>query len=113
MFPEFEEKDSTHEPVLLEEVLYWLKPDQGGTFLDCTLGLGGHAEAILAASPDTKVIGLDRDREALELAQRRLEIFDNRFEAAQANFEDINKILDDRNLTVVRGVLADLGVSSL
>jgi len=84
----------SHEPVLLREVIDWLRPHQGGTFVDCTLGLGGHAEAILVASPDTKVIGIDRDLDALKVAQKRLSIFENRFQAAHANFADLADALD-------------------
>ena len=67
-----EETDQAHEPVLLEEVTRWLRPEEGGTFIDCTLGLGGHARALLAASPETEVIGIDRDPEALARARARL-----------------------------------------
>jgi 16S rRNA (cytosine1402-N4)-methyltransferase len=102
-----------HEPVLLREVIDWLRPDQGGIFVDCTLGLGGHSEAILNASPDTKVIGIDRDQDALALAEKRLSVFENRFQAAHANFEDMDGVLDELGEGKVQGVLADLGVSSL
>ena len=102
-----------HEPVLLEEVLGWLRPEQGGVFVDCTLGLGGHSEAMLNASPDTRVIGIDRDLQALALAKERLSIFENRFQAMHANFADLAEALDGARVTEVRGVLADLGVSSL
>src|SRR4051812_5241620 len=102
-----------HEPVLLREVIDWLRPDQGGAFVDCTLGLGGHSEAIQNASPDTKVIGIDRDLDALALAEKRLSVFENRFKAAHANFEDMDSVLDELGEDKVQGALADLGVSSL
>ena len=104
---------NAHEPVLLGEVIDWLQPHLGGTFVDCTLGLGGHSEAILNASPDTKVIGIDRDLDALRLAEERLSIFENRFQAAHANFEDVADVLKELGAAKVRGMLADLGVSSL
>ncbi|MEK6325500.1 MAG: 16S rRNA (cytosine(1402)-N(4))-methyltransferase RsmH [Acidobacteriota bacterium] len=107
------EKDELHEPVLLKEAVEWLRPGEGGTFVDCTIGLGGHAQSILAASPDTAVIGIDRDPEALALARERLSIFEDRIQLVPANFESIASVLDQAGITEVRGVLADLGVSSL
>jgi 16S rRNA (cytosine1402-N4)-methyltransferase len=107
------EKDELHEPVLLKEVVEWLRPGEGGTFVDCTVGLGGHAQAILTASSGTAVIGIDRDRDALTLARKRLSIFGDRIQLVQANFESIASVLDRLGVSEVRGVLADLGVSSL
>jgi 16S rRNA (cytosine1402-N4)-methyltransferase len=102
-----------HSPVLLEEVTRWLRPEEGGTFIDCTLGLGGHSEAILEASPSTRVIGIDRDLDALERARRRLTGFGERFEAVHANFDELAEVMGHAGLTEARGILADLGVSSL
>jgi 16S rRNA (cytosine1402-N4)-methyltransferase len=110
---EVAKEGQAHEPVLLREVVDWLRPGQGGTFIDCTLGLGGHSEALLSASPDAKVIGIDRDLDALGLAEKRLSVFENRFRAAHANFADVAAVLDGLGVDKVRGVLADLGVSSL
>jgi 16S rRNA (cytosine1402-N4)-methyltransferase len=107
------EPRQTHEPVLLEEVIKWLQPRQGGTFVDCTLGLGGHAEALLSASPDVVLIGLDRDEEALAAARERLRIFERRVQTVHANFEDVATVLDRLGAGQLRGILADLGVSSL
>jgi len=106
-------KHLVHESVLLKEVTDWLRPAGGGTFIDCTLGAGGHAEAILEASPQTQVLGLDRDPEAIEIARNRLAQFGDRFRVAHADFKDIASVVADSNLTRVRGVLADLGVSSM
>src|ERR1051325_199131 len=106
-------ESQSHEPVLLKEIIDFLRPEQGGVFVDCTLGLGGHAEAILNASAGARVIGIDRDREALAIAQKRLAIFDNRFQAVHANFTEINSVLAQLAIANVEGVLADLGVSSL
>ena len=102
-----------HEPVLLNEVIDWLRPQTGGTFIDCTLGLGGHAEAILAASPGTRVIGIDRDREAIAIATRRLAPFQVRFRAVHANFKEIAAVGFELGEGDISGILADLGVSSL
>jgi len=107
------ENEELHEPVLLVEVIEWLRPGEGGTFVDCTVGLGGHARAVLAASPDTRVIGIDRDPEALALARERLLIFDGRVQLVHANFESIASVLDRERVTEVRVVLADRGVSAL
>lgn len=102
-----------HQPVLLEEVIEWLRPQEGGVFVDCTAGLAGHARAILAASPSARVIGLDRDPEAVALARTRLSIFEDRIQLVHANFEDLPAVLDEAGIAEARGVLADLGVSSL
>ncbi|MCI0486166.1 MAG: 16S rRNA (cytosine(1402)-N(4))-methyltransferase RsmH [Blastocatellia bacterium] len=120
MCTEIAKKESAHEPVLLEEIIGWLRPERGGVFLDCTLGPGGHTKAILEASPLTRVIGIDRDLEAIRLAGERLATFEekslpfeNRFQAVQAGFEDLTAILSDLNVGEVQGIVADLGVSSL
>lgn len=105
-------EDVFHEPVLLEEVIEWLRPEKGGTFVDCTVGLGGHARAILAASSETRVLGIDRDSETLALARERLSIFEGRVKLVHANFADIALVLKDVGLAEINGVLADLGVSS-
>lgn len=107
------ENEQQHEPVLLKEVVEWLRVREGGTFLDCTVGLGGHARAILDASSESRVIGIDRDADALALARERLSIFENRVQLIHANFDDVGPALDKAGITEVRGVLADLGVSSL
>ncbi len=107
------QESAQHEPVLLEEVIEWLRPNDGGTFVDCTVGLGGHARAILAASSGTKLIGIDRDSEALALTRARLSLFEDRVQLVHANFEAIASVLNEAGITEARGVLADLGVSSL
>jgi 16S rRNA (cytosine1402-N4)-methyltransferase len=107
------QKHLVHESVLLKEVTDWLRPSRGGTFIDCTLGAGGHAEAILEASPLTQIVGLDRDEEAIAIALSRLARFGGRFKAVHADFKEIATVAADLNLTDIRGVLADLGVSSM
>ncbi|HVG35912.1 MAG TPA: 16S rRNA (cytosine(1402)-N(4))-methyltransferase RsmH [Pyrinomonadaceae bacterium] len=102
-----------HRPVLLRETIELLEPRRGGLFVDCTLGLGGHSEAILEASDDARVIGIDRDREALALATERLARFQSRFRAVHANFRDISRVLEEHGEREASGVLVDLGVSSL
>ena len=102
-----------HRPVLLRETIELLDAAGGGLFVDGTLGLGGHSEAILEASPETRVAGIDRDTEALGLAQERLARFGERFRAFHADFRDIARVLAQIGEREVRGVLVDLGVSSL
>jgi len=108
--------DVQHVPVLLAESLELLAPERGGTFVDATLGLGGHAEALLAASPDVELVGIDRDPQALERAARRLAPFGSRVRLVQANFHQLDQALAGlgvRGVGSIAGVLADLGVSSL
>jgi 16S rRNA (cytosine1402-N4)-methyltransferase len=102
-----------HRPVLLEETLKFLAPERGGLFVDCTVGLGGHSEAILKSSTDTRVLGIDRDPEALAYSRQRLASFGDRFRAIHANFRDIATILQEANERDPNGILVDLGVSSL
>jgi len=82
-------------------------------FVDCTVGLGGHAEAILGASPEVRVLGVDRDPQALELARDRLEPFGSRVRLVEADFADLPDVLERLGEGLATGVLADLGVSSL
>ena len=103
--------DARHLPVLLAESLAWLDPARGGLFVDATLGLGGHAEALLEAAPAACLLGVDRDSEALELAGARLARFGARVELAQGDFRDLDRLVGASRRAA--GVLADLGVSSL
>ncbi len=102
-----------HQPVLLVETLQLLKPQADEFFVDATLGLGGHTEAILAKSKETQVIGIDQDLEAIGLAKERLNSFGERFKVFHSNFSDIKQVLAEAKIEKVDGVLADLGVSSL
>ena len=106
-------RDAPHDPVLLPEILRFLEAARGGLFVDGTVGLGGHSEAILQASADTRVIGIDLDSGSLGLAAERLERFGDRFRPVHANFRDIARVLDEADEHEVGGVLVDLGVSSL
>lgn len=102
-----------HAPVLLEEVVTALRPERGGVFVDATLGPGGHAEALLSASPAVRLVGIDRDPEALAVARARLSRFSERLVVVEGRHEDLAAILDRLELPRVQGILADLGVSSL
>jgi 16S rRNA (cytosine1402-N4)-methyltransferase len=102
-----------HVPVLLAETLAALEPERGGLFVDCTLGMGGHAEAVLDASPATRLVGIDRDAEALALARARLARFGERVRTAHDDYRQIATVLErEAPGEPVAGVLADLGVSS-
>ncbi|HEY2290699.1 MAG TPA: 16S rRNA (cytosine(1402)-N(4))-methyltransferase RsmH [Thermoanaerobaculia bacterium] len=105
--------DVRHVPVLLAETLELLAPARGGIFVDGTVGLGGHAEALLRASPDVQLIGIDRDREALARAAERLAGFGPRVRLVQANFHQLMATLAGLGVRAIAGFLADLGVSSL
>ncbi|HEX2310101.1 MAG TPA: 16S rRNA (cytosine(1402)-N(4))-methyltransferase RsmH [Vicinamibacterales bacterium] len=103
---------SVHEPVLTAEALTFLAPERGGLFVDCTVGLGGHTHALLEAGA-TRVIGLDRDRDALEVAAADLAAFGDRAELVHADYRSLAEVLAARGIEAIDGALADLGVSSL
>ncbi len=103
----------SHIPVLLNETLEYLAPERGGIFVDGTLGGGGHAEAVLTRLPQAgKLIGIDRDWEAVRAAGERLASFGNRFTALHGNFFDMKTLLSGIGVTQANGILLDLGVSS-
>ena len=104
--------DVRHEPVLLDEVVSLLAPARGGTFVDCTTGLGGHSAALLAAGA-ARVIGLDRDPDALRIAATRLAEYGDRVELVHSDYREIGSVLQARGIEAVGGILADLGVSSM
>lgn len=103
---------AAHAPVLVAETVALLQPSRGGTFVDCTLGLGGHAAALLEAGA-SRVIGLDRDPRALELAGERLAPWGDRVVLVHADYRDLPAVLADRGIGPIDGALADLGVSSM
>ncbi len=100
-------------PVLLGETLDFFEPIGGGLLVDCTLGLGGHAEALLKAHPTLRLIGIDRDPSALERARRRLFGFGARVSCVLGEYGDLARLLREQGVQRVSGILADLGVSSL
>ncbi|ABA89449.1 16S rRNA (N4-methyl-C1402)-methyltransferase [Syntrophotalea carbinolica DSM 2380] len=102
-----------HSSVMPEEVLECLRPQPGEVFVDGTVGGGGHARLILeATAPDGLLVGLDRDREALEEAGRQLASFGERVLLRHGNFADATRILAELDIATVDGILLDLGVSS-
>jgi 16S rRNA (cytosine1402-N4)-methyltransferase len=101
-----------HRPVMVVEALRFLAPERGGFFVDCTVGLGGHARAMVDGGA-TRVLGFDRDREALTEARATLAGYEDRVELVHADYRELATQLDARGRQTVDGVLADLGVSSL
>jgi 16S rRNA (cytosine1402-N4)-methyltransferase len=100
--------------VLLREALDALDVRPGGGYIDATVGLGGHAEAILgAAAPDGRLLGIDADPEALAIAQQRLAGFGERVRLVRGNFRDLAALAEAEGFRPVHGILLDLGVSSL
>ncbi len=102
----------THEPVLVSEVLSFLEPGRGGLFVDCTVGLGGHSVALLEHGA-SRILGLDRDPDALEIARQALAAFGDRVELVHADYRDLDSVLGERGIAEISGALADLGVSSM
>ena len=103
-----------HIPVLANEVVELLGPAlaDGGDVVDATLGRGGHAARLLAASPGARLVGIDRDPVALEESRANLTAFEGRFRLVRGDFKDLAAVLERLGVEKVRGVLLDLGVSS-
>lgn len=101
-----------HISVLLEECIKYLNIRPDGVYVDGTLGLGGHSEAILERLPEGKLIGIDRDDYALAAAGKRLARFGDRATLVKGNFSEVGQILDELGIGYVDGMLFDLGVSS-
>lgn len=110
--------DHIHKPVLLDECVSLVAPalaQPGSVVVDCTLGLAGHASAFLKAAPHTRLIGIDRDAEALQMASERMEElgFADRFTPVHAAFDDFDAVLGSLGLKEVNAAFMDLGLSSL
>jgi 16S rRNA (cytosine1402-N4)-methyltransferase len=103
---------ATHVPVLLDEVRMLLEPGRGGTFVDCTLGLGGHSRMLLESGA-TRVIGIDRDTDAIAIAKQSLAEFGDRVTFVHADYREVADVLDAQGVAEVAGLLADFGVSSM
>ncbi len=105
--------DDRHSPVMPSEVLYWLLGDGRNIFLDCTVGYSGHAEKLLEGSgPDGRLVGLDRDRSAIEASRQRLSRFGTRAILMHGHFMELKQHLSEQGLAQVDGIVFDLGVSS-
>lgn len=105
-----EDEKQLHLPVLLNEVLDLLQPKAGEVVIDATLGLGGHSEAMLKAG--AVVLGIDRDRAAMETARKRLSVYGERFKSAIGQFSHLRDIAQSAGISTADIILADLGVSS-
>ena len=105
-------QEPPHLPVLLDEVRDLLQPGRGGVFVDCTVGLGGHARMLLEHGA-ARLIGIDRDTDALALAAAALEPFRDRVTLVHGDYREMTAVLDAHRVKEVSGVLADLGVSSM
>lgn len=110
-------ESSWHESVLVDEVLELFAPLEAGAaeivLVDCTLGLGGHSEALLERFPAARLIGIDRDARAVELAGERLGRFGDRVRLVRGRFSELEALLKGVGQDRVHGILADLGVSSM
>jgi 16S rRNA (cytosine1402-N4)-methyltransferase len=105
---------STHIPVLLEETIEALAVQPGGRYVDCTLGAGGHAAAILErSSPGGQLLGIDADSRALKMARTRLEAYGSSILLVNQNFANLRAICVKHNFLPVHGILFDLGLSSV
>jgi len=104
---------AVHVPVLRDRVVAWLAPTAPGLLVDATVGLGGHAAALLEAAPGLHLVGLDRDPEAIERARQRLQPFSDRVRLIQGPFAELPAVLGTLDSPPVAAVLADLGCSSL
>ena len=105
-----------HAPVMRERIVALLAPalqETGAVVVDCTLGLGGHAAALLSALPSVRLVGIDRDPDALARSTARLAAFANRITIVHAVYDELPDVLGDLEMPAVQGVLMDLGVSSL
>jgi len=103
---------ATHVPVLLDEVRLLLSPERGGTFVDCTLGLGGHSRMLLESGA-TRVIGIDRDTDAIAIARETLADFGDRVTFVHADYREVAAVLETLGVSGIAGLLADFGVSSM
>lgn len=103
---------TAHVPVLTAETLDHLRPDRGGVFVDYTVGLGGHARALLEAGA-TRLVGFDRDPQALAIARATLAPWADRVDLVHADYRALDELLEARGIHLVDGAMADLGVSSM
>jgi 16S rRNA (cytosine1402-N4)-methyltransferase len=104
--------ETYHTPVLVREVLSALRIEAGGSYVDCTVGGGGHALAVLDADPSARLLGIDLDTDAVEAARRRLEGHADRATIVHGNFADLDSVAREHGFVPADGVLFDLGLSS-
>ena len=102
-----------HTPVLVEEVIEWLRIGPEGTYVDATVGTGGHAIEIARRLTTGRLIGIDRDPQALEIARERLRPYEQKVVLVHAEFSQIGELVANLKLPALAGIIADLGISSL
>jgi 16S rRNA (cytosine1402-N4)-methyltransferase len=102
-----------HRPVLTQEVVEWLALKPNGIYVDATAGAGGHSRAILERLTTGRVVALDRDPWAIELAREQLRAYEHQLTLVHGNFADLPNLLRQQELTVVDGIVADLGLSQM
>lgn len=106
-------ENTVHIPIMLNEVIDSIITDKDGIYVDCTLGFGGHSQAILDnLSKKGTLIGIDRDHEAIQASGNRLAKYGDSFRAIHGNYKNIEGYLVDEGINLVDGILADLGISS-
>ena len=111
---QLQEKLNAHVPVMSTETIKYLNPKSDGIYIDGTIGAGGHANQILSMlSPKGRLIGIDRDGEALKICEKRFSSFKNLVSLHHTSYDNIKKILDELGIQKVDGMLLDLGLSSL
>jgi 16S rRNA (cytosine1402-N4)-methyltransferase len=99
---------------MLKEVIWWLNIREGGVYLDCTVGAGGHSRAILdEMRGKVRIIGIDRDEEALKIASQELKEYKEQTTLIKANFKDLPQVIKEENVGLVNGIIYDLGLSSM
>ena len=108
-----EQENKGHVPVLVDEIVFWLRPKPHGCYVDCTIGPGGTSSRILqACGKDGRLIAIDQDPDALELARETLKPYISNVSFHCGNFRDLRSILDSAGVGQVDGILFDLGISS-
>jgi 16S rRNA (cytosine1402-N4)-methyltransferase len=106
--------EAPHQPVLYHEIIHALSPKSPGKYVDATIGAGGHAWGILdASSPSGELLGIDLDPQALEIASRRLSVFQDRYHPVQASYTSLLEQLHQLGWETIQGIVIDLGVSSM
>ena len=99
---------------MLREVLWWLNVREGGVYLDCTVGAGGHSKAILdEMGGGVRIIGIDRDEEAIEIASQELRKYEGQVTLIKADFRELPQIQEEANIGLLDGIMYDLGLSSM
>ncbi|MHA3838629.1 16S rRNA (cytosine(1402)-N(4))-methyltransferase RsmH [Mycoplasma sp. VS1572C] len=106
------QENKLHYSVMLEETINSLDINPNGTYVDLTVGMGGHSSAILAKIPQGKIIAFDKDTYALEQSKKRLQAIGNNFTLVKSDFKDIKNKLHELGIYKVDGIIADLGISS-